>query len=155
KLMAAATFILAAALSVATALLWPKTYHVQVKLLAQRNAVMTALSNPGRAVPWDADAPTRAAAETVLRRDNLISLIAQTGLINQGDRGRARIVRAKDWLRERVTRHEMTGDDKLDALVSQLETHIFVTAGPVGDGTVTIDLFWPDAELAFQLVERA
>jgi len=38
-------------------------------------------------VPWDADAPTRAAAEeTILRRDNLISLITQTDLIREWDR---------------------------------------------------------------------
>jgi hypothetical protein len=30
-----------------------------------------------------------------------------------------------------------------------------VIAGPVGDGTVTIDLDWPNAEMAFRLVESA
>ena len=99
---------------------------------------MTALSNPGRAVPWDADAPTRAAAETVLRRDNLISLITQTDLINEWDRRRSAIVRLKDWVMARVTRHELTADDKLDALVWRLENYMIVNAGPVGDGTVTI-----------------
>ena len=74
----------------------PKTYHVQAKLLAQRNEVMTALSNPGRAVPWDADSPTRAAAETVLRRDNLISIIGITNLMEEWQRTRAPILRIKD-----------------------------------------------------------
>ncbi len=155
KMLAAGAFLAVAAVVVAAAFLLPRTYYVEVKLLAQRNAVMTALSNPGRAVPWDADAPTRAAAETVLRRDNLISLITQTDLINEWDRRRSVIMRLKDWLVARVTRHELTADDKLDALVSRLENYMIVNAGPVGDGTVTIALYWPDGEMAYRLVERA
>ena len=60
--LVAAVFGVVIALTAVGLLVMPKTYHVQVKLLAQRNEVMTALSNPGRAVPWDADSPTRAAA---------------------------------------------------------------------------------------------
>ena len=37
----------------------PKTYHVQTRLLAQRNDVMSALVNPGRAIPRDAETPSR------------------------------------------------------------------------------------------------
>src|ERR1700730_1762023 len=48
KILAAVTFSLALALTVAVAMLLPKTYHAQTKLLAQRNEVMSALSNPGR-----------------------------------------------------------------------------------------------------------
>jgi uncharacterized protein involved in exopolysaccharide biosynthesis len=155
KLLAASTFAVVLVLAVTGALLVPKTYHIEVKLLAQRNAVMAAVSNPGRAVPWDADAPTRAAAETVLRRDNLISLITQTDLINQWDQRRAPIVKFKDWLRQVVTRHELTADEKLDALVTRLERYMIVSAAPVGDGTVGIDLYWPDAETGYQIVERA
>jgi hypothetical protein len=155
KLLAAAVLLVALMLTVAGALLLPKTYYVQVKLLAQRNAVMNALSNPGRAVPWDADAPTRAAAETVLRRDNLVALITETDLVNEWDRRRAPIMKARDWLRTLLTRSRPTEDDKLDALVWQLENRMIVSAGPIGDGTVTIELFWPDGEMAYRLVERA
>ncbi len=116
KLLAAGTFAAVLALTLAVALLVPKKYYVQVKLLAQRNAVMAALSNPGRAVPWDADAPTRAAAETVLRRDNLIALISQTDLLNEWDRRRAPVIRFRDWFVTTVLGRQMTVDDKLDEL---------------------------------------
>jgi hypothetical protein len=155
KMLVASVFVLAMALVAAALVVMPKTYYVQVKLLAQRNAVMTALSNPGRAVPWDADAPTRAAAETILRRDNLVSLIAQTDLINQWEARRAPILRLKDGMIAFVLRHEATTNDKLEALVWQLEHRMFVTAGPVGDGTVTIELYWPDGQMAYRLVELA
>ena len=155
KLLAAATIVLVIGLTTAAALLLPKTYYVQTKLFAQRNAVMTALSNPGRAVPWDADAPTRAAAETVLRRDNLISLITQTDLIREWDQRRALLLKLKDWVVAKATRYELTPDDKLDMMVGLLEQRMIVSAGPVGDGTVTIELAWPDAEMAYKLVQGA
>jgi hypothetical protein len=155
KLLAAAAFFTVIVVGAAVTWLWPRAYHVEVKLLAQRNAVMTALSNPGRAVPWDADAPTRAAAETVLRRDNLISLITQTDLINEWERRRPATGRFKDWVTAKVTGYQMTPEDKLDALVWRLENYMHVYAGPVGDGTVTIELYWPDAEMAYRLVEHA
>jgi uncharacterized protein involved in exopolysaccharide biosynthesis len=154
KILAAVTFFLAFALISAVAVLLPKTYHVQTKLLAQRNEVMSALSNPGRAVPWDADAPTRAAAETVLKRDNLISLIRQTDLINEWERTRVPILRLKDRLLSSV-RRPSTADEKLDQMVGLLESRMVVVAGPVGDGTVTIDLDWPNAEMAYRLVQAA
>src|SRR5688572_30215075 len=120
KLLAAATVALVIGGTVGLALLLPKTYFVQTKLFAQRNAVMAALSNPGRAVPWDADAPTRAAAETVLRRDNLISLITQTDLIKEWDRRRAPVLKLKDWVIATGSRYEMTPDDKLEMMVGLL-----------------------------------
>src|SRR4051812_43364768 len=64
------------------AVMWPKTFHVQTKILAQRNQVLASLSNPRRSMPLEADAPTRAVSETVLRRDNLVSLVKQTNLLD-------------------------------------------------------------------------
>jgi len=153
--LVAAVFAAVLALTATGLLVMPKTYHVQVKLLAQRNEVMTALSNPGRAVPWDADSPTRAAAETVLRRDNLISMIGITNLMEEWQRTRAPILRMKDALYRIALRRRPTPDEQLDSLVGYLESKMSVVAGPGGDGTVTIDLDWPNAQMAFRLVEAA
>jgi len=153
--LVASVFGAVVTLTAAGLLVMPKTYHVQVKLLAQRNEVMTALSNPGRAVPWDADSPTRAAAETVLRRDNLISMIGITNLLEEWQRNRAPILRMKDALYRVVLRKKPTPDEQLDSLVGYLESKMTVVAGPGGDGTVTIDLDWPNAQMAFRLVEAA
>jgi uncharacterized protein involved in exopolysaccharide biosynthesis len=155
KVLASATFITALAMTAAAIILLPKTYHAQTKLLAQRNEVMTALSNPGRAVPWDADAPTHAAAETVLRRDNLITLVRQTDLLNDWERTRAPILRLKDFLTRTVLRRRPGPDEKLEQLVGLLEARIIVTTGPTTEGTVQIDLDWPNAQTAFRLVEAA
>jgi uncharacterized protein involved in exopolysaccharide biosynthesis len=133
----------------------PRTYYVETRLLAQRNAVMTALSNPSRAVPWDADAPTRAAAETVLRRDNLISLVTKTDLMREFDRNLALLPRFKNWFSRTIQGNVETPDEKLDSLVALLEKNMTVDAGPIGDGNVTIYLNWPDGEMAYQLVQEA
>jgi uncharacterized protein involved in exopolysaccharide biosynthesis len=154
KILAVGTFSLALALTAGAAFLMPKTYHADAKLLAQRNAVMAALSNPGRAIPWDADAPTRSAAETVLRRDNLIALIRQTNLMTEWERTRAPILKVKDSLMA-LFGHRPTEEEKLDQIVGLLEAQMKVVAGPVGDGTVTIDLDWPNAQMAYHLVESA
>jgi hypothetical protein len=155
KILAAAIFVLVFAITAAFAAALPRTYFVETKLLAQRNAVMTALSNPGRAVPWDADAPTRAAAETVLRRDNLIAIVEQTNLMQEWNRTRMPILKVKDALGNFWRRRKLTGEEQLDQLVTLLEARMVVVAGPVGDGTVTISLLWPDAEMAYKLVESA
>jgi len=151
KVLAAGTFVSTLALAALALAAWPRTYYVEVKLLAQRNQVMTALSNPGRAIPWDADAPTRSAAETVLRRDNLVSLIKQTDLVNQWERTRSPAYRIRDGL-NRLFRRRPTEAEKIDALVVQLERRMIVAAD---EGTVTIVIYWPDARLASQLVETA
>jgi uncharacterized protein involved in exopolysaccharide biosynthesis len=129
----------------------PRTYHVETKILAQQNHVIAALGNPNRSVPRDADAPTRAATETVLRRDNLISLIKQTDLVDQWEATRAPVNRLKD-LAVKVIKGEPTEEDKVDALVGLLEKRLQVQ---IGDGTVMILIDWPNDEMAFRLVEAA
>jgi len=149
--VAALTFgaaVLAALLS-----LWalPKTYHVESKILTQKNQVMPGLANPNRSIPGEADAPTRAASDTVLRRENLVALIEQTDLIENWQKTRAPAVRLKDWAQQLFT-GKPTDEDKLESLVGLLEKKLWVATG---DGTVMIAIDWPDAEMAYHLVEAA
>ncbi len=155
KVLVIMAFLLTFSLTIAATSLVPRTYEIEVKLLAQRSGVMASLSNPGRAVPYDSDAPTRAAAETVLRRDNILSLIRQTDLINTWTRTRAPILRLGDRLKALILRRQLTPDDTIEEVVSQIEKRMIVSARPSGDGLVTIYLTWPDAHAGYLLVERA
>lgn len=130
----------------------PKTYKTEVKILTARNQVMTGLANPGRAVPREADAPTQAASELVLRHDNLVALVKQTNLLDQWDASRAPAVAAKDWL-VGVLKGPPSEEDRLNALVGVLEKRLKVTTGD--GGTVGIAIEWPGAQMAYQLVEAA
>jgi uncharacterized protein involved in exopolysaccharide biosynthesis len=129
----------------------PKTWHVEARILAQRNQVMPALGNPQRAVPSDADAPTRAASETVMSRDNLVALIKQTDLLDRWDTSRAPLARLKDSLMRAIGKAP-TDEDKLEALVGLLEKRLTVESA---EGTVNIALDWPDGHMAYRLVEAA
>jgi uncharacterized protein involved in exopolysaccharide biosynthesis len=136
-------------------LLWalPKTYHVETKLLAQRNQVIAMLGNPGRSMPWESDMPTRAATETILRHDNLVSLVMQTNLVSQWPKTRAPLMKVKDGLMTILRRGQPIPDDDMVAvLVGTLETRLSVATT---EGTVKIAIDWPDARTAFQLVDAA
>jgi hypothetical protein len=155
KLLIVVAFVIAFATTVGIALIVPKSYEVEVKLLALKSGMMASVSNPGRTIPWDADAPTRAAAEMILRRDNLVSLIRQTDLVSEWDRQRAPILRFADRVKAMVRRREQTPDEKLDAIIAQLERRLVVDVSPGVEGTVTISIKWPDPSMAYMLVERA
>lgn len=145
--------VFAAVIILAAILLWalPKTYHVEAKLMAQRNQIIAALGNPGRNMQWD-DMPTRAATDTILRTDNLVSLVRQTNLLVRWQKTRAPLGRLKDWLSGLPRGRPIDEEEKIDMMVGTLETKLTVTTG---EGTVTIGIDWPDAETAFLLVEAA
>ena len=87
-LLGLALFVVVVALGVAVVALLPRTYHVQTRILAQRNQVIATLGNPNRTLPSEADSPTRGASEAVLRHDSILTLIRQTNLVEhwQGTR---------------------------------------------------------------------
>lgn len=129
----------------------PKTYKVEARILAQRNSTIATLGNPGVYRPGDSDAPTRAASETILNRDNLVALIKQTALLDLWDVNRAPILRVKDKLMG-LLRQPVSDEDKIEALLAILDKRLTVTAG---DGTVSISLEWPDGQMCYRLVEAA
>jgi hypothetical protein len=122
----------------------PKTYEVQSALLAQRNPVLGSRGDPGR------DQPTRAAPELIMRTENLRALVEQTDLLQEWPKRRAPIQRLKDWaminLKRVPNQKELT-----HALTGLLEKNLVVWTTP--DGTVRIRLTWPDALMAYRLVE--
>jgi CheY-like chemotaxis protein len=150
KLLAAVVFSLVALGTVGSLLVLPKTYFVETRIWAQSNQPMPSLANtpPSRS---DADVPTRAAPETILRRDNLVALIKQTDLLADWKISYFPL----PWLKERlvsVIRGRTTEEDKVSALTRILENQLWVKTG---ESTVTIGIVWPDATRAYQLVVAA
>src|SRR5579863_9852082 len=78
--LALGAFGLTAVAGLTIAVAMPCTYNAQVKLLAQTNLLVPALSNPGRTVPREADSPTKNVADQILRTDNIIELAQETNL---------------------------------------------------------------------------
>jgi uncharacterized protein involved in exopolysaccharide biosynthesis len=126
----------------------PSTYNSQVRLLAQRDLVLPALGNPSRAVPRDADDPTKNVAEMIMRRDSLVALVKDADLIDRWDTTRPPAFRLKDKIFARL-QGPLTEENKLKGLVDILERKILVYS----DGqTVTISVDWSDPEMAADLV---
>jgi uncharacterized protein involved in exopolysaccharide biosynthesis len=136
--------------SVALLLTLPKTYEVQVSLQAQKNEVIASLTN--RSVPLKTDAPTKQAFETILRHDNLVALIEETDLLNRWPQNRAPLLRLKDaiWARLFPPR---TQEEQIEGFVGLLEKSLWVNSP--NEGTVEIGIRFPDAQLAYLLVEAA
>jgi uncharacterized protein involved in exopolysaccharide biosynthesis len=152
KLLAIGSFILVLGATAAVVQMWPRTYHVQAKVLAQRNGMMPAISNPARAIPPDADSPTRSAAEVILRHDNLLAMIEKTDLIRRWELTRAPILVLKDRVYA-ILRDKPTAEERLDAFVGLLEQRLVVSVFP--EETISIDIDWPDPQLAYELVRAA
>jgi uncharacterized protein involved in exopolysaccharide biosynthesis len=151
-LLASAAFALVVALGVAAAWALPRTYEVEATVLALRNPVVSALSNPGVNRPSESDAPTRAAREAILRRDNLVALIERTDLLARWEATRAPAGRLRDALARALSSREPTRAERTAALVERLEEKLLVD---VSDATITLTLRWPDPEAAHDLVSAA
>ena len=108
-----------------------------------------------KAAPADHGTPTNAAHPALRAHDRPVNLTTANAPAWGSDVVAETLRALEDALLEFVFGHQATPAEKLDGMVDLLNTSMVVVAGPVGDGTVTIDLDWPDAQMAFDLVEAA
>jgi hypothetical protein len=127
----------------------PRSYHVEVRLLARPDPVLSALSNPELSVTRQD--PARYAAQIVGKRSNLERLVVEAGLPERWAASRGPLGRLKDRLREALA-GPPSREARMDALVDLLEKRLYVTSS---GGVVVIGVDWPDAEAARAIVEGA
>src|SRR6185312_7119607 len=128
---------------------YPRSYATEVKILAKRNLILPALDNPGRAVPREADNPTKDVGNTILQHDNLVGLIKEVDLLDRWEASRPPLLRAKDALFG--TFHGPANDaDRMRAIEGVLEKRLSVTSD---DTTITITVEWTDGQMAYDLAE--
>ena len=133
------------------ALLMERHYRVETRFLASLNVVMPALGNPKRAVPNESDAPTRLAADAVLKRENLVQIIRATNLLATFDRTRPPVGRARDFV-VRMMKGPMSDSDRVNAMVGLLEKRMWISAK---EGAVTIGIDWMEPVAAYRIVQAA
>jgi hypothetical protein len=126
----------------------PRTYEVESKLLAQRNSGLAVRSDTN-----PLDQPTKAAAETIMRRDNLQALVRQTDLVQEWPKRRAPLLRVKDWLLRKLGRAP-SDEDLTEGLTDFLQKNFTVWTTP-DNTTVTLKVHWPDPLMAYRLVDAA
>lgn len=151
KRLAAAVLLTFVVLGALAAWALPQKYQVSATLLVQRNPLLGALSGAG--ANRDQDAPTRAAREMVIRRDNLVSLCKQTDFVRKYLERRPPAARAREWLARTLLRQERTAAQLQDDLVSALQDGLLVDVS--NEGAVTIGFFWSDPEIAYEIVQAA
>ncbi len=147
--LAVIVFLVNVAAALAILFSWPKTYHVEARVLAHANAALTERGDaPG------GEAPTRTAAETILRRDALVDLVKQQDLIRYYAEHRAPAERVRDAIARLFSSQADTDQDRMDAMVDLLEKRLNVWTNQDGN-TVSIAIDWPDAQMAVRIVDSA
>ena len=130
------------------AVLLPRTYSADTRLLTTRNSVMPALANPRRAVPSGADVPLKATIESILSRHSLERLVRDKDLLARWDRERPPVLRLKDRVVERF-KGPISEDDKIETMVDLLQMRVTVTAD---NDVVTVKAVWTERRTALDIV---
>jgi hypothetical protein len=149
--LAICVFVIVFATMAAVGRTMPERWQVQATILAQRNPLMSSLTNPGMSREWDA--PTRAARELVIRRDNLIALAKKTDFADRYLASRAPIVRARDYVFQNILSRERSREELEEGLVDTLADRLWIVTGP--EGTITFTFVWSDKTIAFDVVQAA
>ena len=141
------------ALGLLTAWVMPNRYYVETRLLAPRTDLIAMLTNPGRTVGADSRANSRAALE-ILRRDNLVAAIHETGLVEHWRRTRSPILQLKDRI---AFGHDPTDAELTDALVDTLKKRLTAWTAPQddGSGSLTVGLTWSDPAMTVRLLNAS
>lgn len=133
----------------------PRTWHVEALLLAERLPTMPALGHPERAVPREADAPTRTARDQVLDHQSLTAIARELDLPRRWRAGQAPLERLLEGLHLLVAGRPTEAEEH-QALLELLRRRLYVTTGGAeASETVAIGFTWPDPAVAQRVVELA
>ncbi|MEP7347223.1 MAG: hypothetical protein ABI877_18270, partial [Gemmatimonadaceae bacterium] len=152
--LALAVFSCVILAAIMAAIFLPRTYMVQSRILARRNVVMPALGNPRRTVPGESDAPTRMATESVMSRENLVSLVQAAKLLEDWDKIISPAGKVRNYLRQSMS-GPIPEAEKMNGMVAMLERYMWVATNEASEGTVSIGVAWRDPQGALRIVQAA
>jgi hypothetical protein len=156
KVRALAVFGLVVAGAATALVALPRTYRVESRLLVQLDPLLPSVGEPGRP-DTQASSPLRSARDTITARENLMALIRRADVLEEWPRHRAPALQVKDFVMRKLY-GEVSEKDRLEALLNFLRKKLVVwedAAGRPNEGAVNITVEWPDAQVAFRLVEAA
>jgi len=139
-------FVVVTTITVVVAIILPRTYHSESRLMAQRSDV---LATRGDSI---GDA-LRGAPDVVLSRENMEKIVKQLDLVRIWDERRPPVLKLKDTIMTKL-RGPLSAKDQADGLVGLMKDKLTVTVGN-GDGTLTLAADWADPESAAKIVEAA
>ena len=148
-MLGVASLVVVASIGVAVSIAIPPMYEASSKILVSQTALATAaLSNPNRQLP--VVDPMRGVADITMTRENMESIIRDTGLIDHWNATRSPLLKAKDWVWSLVM-GPLPESDRVRALIGVLETRLSVKAE---DATsIRIQVYWGDREMVVKLAK--
>jgi uncharacterized protein involved in exopolysaccharide biosynthesis len=147
-LVAIVIFTLTLGFGAFIAALWPRSYSSGMRILAQHNLVLPALDNPNRMVPREADNPTKNAADTITKRDNIVALMKELDIVDRWKATRQPILHLKDQISTALMGPRPDEEQRLD-LIGLLEKRLTVATD---DSSITVSIDWPDRQMAFDII---
>lgn len=129
----------------------PRTYSAESRILVRKNYVMPALASPRRAVPIGSEAPAQSAAELVLSRQSLRTLVERRQLLERWERERPALLRLKDRVLEAV-RGPVPDEEKMEAIIELLGARIHVRTE---EEIIRVGARWSDPETVVAIVDGA
>ena len=141
--LAGSVFAVVAGITLALLAVWPRTYYTETKLMAQASKALSPDENATRDL-----VNFKGAYETIMRHDNLVSVVRQTNLVKHWGETRPFALRMKDTLFN--LRGKPSDKDMEAVLVATVKDRLQVQAG---DGVLTLSVYWPDPGMAARLLE--
>ena len=137
------------ALVVALALVMPRSYRIETRILTHKSSVMSALVHPGSSIPPSADNPTGGAVELIKSRNALSQLMDDIDLRTLWESKRSKPAKFKDNLLQKVF-GKPSDEEIREAYLKMLDDK--VTTHVEGD-VLLINVEWADAEVAKKLAD--
>jgi hypothetical protein len=152
-----------AALGPASLALAPRTWRVEAVVTAAHDPVVSTVADPVLLRSFGAEDPAGEARDAILRRDNLLALVDETGLLPRTLAARAPLVRARDRALEVAQARARTQEERRGDLVEALQKKLSITVpgtepgAPLGAPRDRIQLVleWPDADAARGFLDAA
>lgn len=142
KWSALAVFLAGSAVTAAYLALKKPVYHAEARVLAQRQQARPS------GIGYE-DVPTRSAWDMIHGRENLVAIVRSANLLADGEGSTAVRPPLLSFLRGRESH---AGEAPIDTLVDILDKRLKVTSE---EGTVSIELDWPDPQQAYDIVHAA
>lgn len=134
-----------------TAVVSPRWYSTDARLLVRKADVMPALAHPRRSVPVGSDSLTQSAGDLVRDRQALGAIVDRYDLVARWSQQRPAVLRVKDAVMARV-RGPISADELKETLIDVLAKRISVRV----DGEVIIvSARWTDPATTVDVVEGA
>jgi hypothetical protein len=162
-LVATCCFVAIAALGPVSLAVAPKTWRVEAVVTAEHDPVVSTVADPVLLRPFGGDDAANAARDAILRRDNLLALVDETGLIDRALAGRSPLARVRDLALELAEGHAKTREDRRRDLVEALEKKLTVKVPGAEPGApagaprdrILLALEWSDGEAARRVLDAA